>query len=166
MFQIINGKFITGRCATKIILGLFATAPISQRQVLGIYAGMYQSDTRQNNKTPVDDQFKFPEYNMSLDTRAPYGNMYINSNQLGNQLNFINDAMVLARVLSNTYLHAQLYCICRHDKPLNIVSRDRIHDQCTFHTTSTQCMMVVTYDPDSIAGQIFDLIYMTESYCA
>ena len=49
----------------------------------------------------MDDQFKFPEYNMSLDTCAPYVDMYIDSNQLGNHLNFINNAMVLARVFSN-----------------------------------------------------------------
>jgi len=48
----------------------------------------------------MDDQFKFPEYNMSLDTCAPYVDMYIDSNQLGNHLNFINNAMVLARVFS------------------------------------------------------------------
>ena len=78
MCHIINGKFITGGCATKIILGLFATAPIPQQQVIGIYVGVYQSDTRQNKETPMDDQFTFPEYNMSLDTCAPYGDMYIN----------------------------------------------------------------------------------------
>jgi len=146
--------------------GIYDTAPIPQRQVLSIYAGVYQSDTRQNNETPMDDQFTFPAYNMSLNTCAPYDNMYINSNQLGNQLNFINNATVLARVLINTCQHTQVYCTCRHGTPMNIIMRDKIHDQCTFHTTSTQCMMVITYNPNPIAGQIFDLIYTTESYCA
>ena len=150
MYQIINGKIIKGGCATKIILGLFATAPISQRQVLSIYAGVYRADTRQNNETPVDDQFTFPEYNMSLDTCAPYCDMYIDSNQLGDQLNFINDATVLARVLSNTYRHTQVYCTYRHGTHMNIITRDKIHDQCTFHTMSTKCMMVITNDPDQL----------------
>jgi len=101
MYHMINGKFISGGCATKIILGLLATAPIPQQQVLGIYVGVYQSDTRPHNETPMDDQFKFPEYKMSLDTCAPYGNMYIDSSQLGNHLNFINDATVMTRIHNN-----------------------------------------------------------------
>jgi len=163
MCHIINDKFITGGCTTKIILGLFTTAPIPQYQVLCIYVGVYRSDTRQNNKTPMDDQFTFPEYNMSLDTCAPYGDMYIDSNQLGNQLNFINNATVLTRIHSNTCRHTQVYCTYRYGMTKKIILRDNIQDQRTFHTTSTQYMMVVTYDPDPIAGQRFDLIYTTES---
>ena len=100
---------------------------------------------------------------MSLNTCAPYIDMYINSTQLGNQVNFINNATILARKLSNTCRHSQVYCTYRHGTPMNIIMRDPIHDQRTFHTTSTQCMMVVTYDPDPIAGQSFDLIYTTKS---
>ena len=98
MYHTINSKFTAGGCAVKIILGLFATTPIPQQQVLCIYVGVYRSDARPHNEIPMDNQFKFSEYNMSLDTCAPYGDMYIDSSQLGNHLNFINDAMGMTRI--------------------------------------------------------------------